>query len=108
MPDLAVIYSTFGSIESARAAASILVDERLLACANLLPGAISIYRWEGAIHADSEIVLIGKTRSDLVASAIERLRNLHPYETPCITSWPIAASSESYGVWIEQATAAER
>jgi periplasmic divalent cation tolerance protein len=107
MPDLAVIYSTFGSIESARAAASILVDERLLACANLLPGALSIYRWEGAVHADPEIVLIGKTRSDLVASAIERLRNLHPYETPCITSWPIATSSESYGAWIKQATGAE-
>lgn len=108
MPDLAVIYSTFGSIESARQVAATLVDERLLACANLLSGAISVYRWEGTLHADPEIVLIGKTRSDLVASAIERLRTLHPYEIPCITSWPIAASSESYGAWIEQATAAVR
>lgn len=107
MPDLAVIYSTFGSVESAKQAASVLVEERLLACANLLPGATSVYSWEGAIHADPEIVLIGKTRANLVPSAIERLRTLHPYEIPCITSWPIAASSESYRAWIERATAAE-
>ena len=104
MPDLAVIYSTFGSVESAQQAASVLVEERLLACANLLPGATSVYQWEGTIHADPEIIFIGKTREDLVAAAIERLRSLHPYEIPCITSWPIAASSASYAAWVEQAT----
>ena len=107
MPELAVIYSTFGTVESARHVASVLVEERLLACANLLPGAISIYRWEGTTHADPEIVLIGKTRADLVRAAIERLRALHPYEIPCITSWPIEASSPIYAEWIKRATAGE-
>ena len=108
MPDLAVIYSTFGSLESARQAASSLVEERLLACANLLPGATSIYRWEGATHTDPEVVLIGKTRADLVEAAIARLQALHPYEIPCITSWPITASSTSYADWIDQSVAGTR
>ena len=105
MSDLAVIYSTFGSFESAQQAASVLVEERLLACANLLPGATSIYQWEGTTHTDPEIVLIGKTRGELVEPAIERLRALHPYEIPCITSWPIPATTGDYAAWIQRATA---
>ena len=105
MPDLSVIYSTFGSVESARQAASVLVEERLLACANILPGAISVYSWEGTVHADPEAILIGKTRTDLIPPAIARLRSLHPYQIPCITSWPISMSCERYDAWIEQATA---
>lgn len=107
MPDLSVIYSTFGSVESARQAASVLVEERLLACANILPGAISVYSWEGTVHADPEAILIGKTRTDLIPAAIARLQKLHPYETPCITSWPITATSESYAGWVEQMTSRE-
>ena len=107
MQNLSVIYSTFSNIESARQAASVLVEERLLACANILPGAVSIYSWEGTVHADPETILIGKTRTDLVLSAIARLQTLHPYETPCITSWPITASSESYAAWVGQTTSQE-
>ena len=103
MSDVTVIYSTFGTDESARAAATALVEEQLLACANLFPGVTSIYRWQGKTHADPEIVLIGKTRADLAPRAMARLKELHPYEVPCITSWSIAACDLDYAAWIRAA-----
>lgn len=100
MSDFAVLYSTFGTDESARAAATTLVEEQLLACANLYPGVTSIYRWKGETQADNEIVLIGKTRSDLASRAMARLKELHPYEVPCITSWSLDACDLDYAAWI--------
>jgi len=100
MSDLTVIYSTFGSEENARTAATTLVEEQLLACANLIPGATSIYGWKGKIHADPELILIGKTRADLASRAMARLKELHAYEVPCITSWTIAACDLDYAAWI--------
>ena len=103
MSDLTVIYSTFGSDENARTTATTLVEEQLLACANLIPGVISIYGWQGKTHADPEIILIGKTRADLAQRAMARLKELHAYEVPCITSWSIAACDLDYAAWVRSA-----
>jgi periplasmic divalent cation tolerance protein len=106
MSDAAIVYSTFPDEEQANAAARTLLEERLLACANVLPGVTSHYRWEGAMQCDREVLLIGKTRQELVERAMNRLRAIHPYQTPAITSWPIAACDADYAAWIAASTIA--
>lgn len=101
---LAAIYSTFGSAEDAQRAGRTLVEERLIACANILPGATSIYRWKDELHADAEVVLMAKTRADLVEQAIARLAEIHPYDVPCITSWPLAECHPAYADWVRAET----
>jgi periplasmic divalent cation tolerance protein len=81
----------------------VLVEERLVACVNYWP-ITSAFRWEGAIEEGAEAAMICKTRTTLVPQAIARIKELHSYETPCITSWEIAAGSESYLDWIGKET----
>jgi periplasmic divalent cation tolerance protein len=82
-----------------------LVEERLAACANVLDGLTSIYRWEGAIQHDAEALLILKTRAALLGPVEARVRELHPYELPCVVAWPIAGGSAAYLAWIAAETA---
>lgn len=82
-----------------------LVERNLAACVNVLPGIRSYYRWEGAIHEDQEILLIAKTRSELLEEQfIPAVRNLHPYQTPEIIALPIIAGLTEYMDWIGQVT----
>ncbi|WP_302080888.1 divalent-cation tolerance protein CutA [Salinibaculum rarum] len=60
-----------------------IVDERLAACVNAVP-CESTYRWDGAVHEDSEVILLVKTTSDAVDRLTDRLESLHPYDVPCI------------------------
>jgi len=101
---LAVIYSTFGSADDAQRVARTLVEERLIACANVVPGVTSIYRWKDEVHADAEVVLIAKTRADLVEPAMARLAAIHPYDVPCITSWPLSQCHLAYADWVRAET----
>jgi periplasmic divalent cation tolerance protein len=104
MTNASVVYVTYPHRDEAEAAARGLLEDRLAACANLVPGVTSWYRWEGRIQSDSEVVMIVKTRSELVPRVIERLREQHSYDCPCITSWPIADGSAPYLRWIEENT----
>ena len=101
---LAVLYSTFPSLEAAEPAARALVEERLVACVNLVPGVVSIYRWEGAVQRESEVVLIAKTTESRVEAAALRLQALHPYQTPCVTWGPWAGSLPAFARWVEGET----
>lgn len=98
--DLAALYSTFPSIEAAESAARALVSEGLVACANLLPGAVSIYRWEGAVQREPEVVLIAKSTRAAAPAAAARMKELHPYATPAITWWEIAGADPAYAAWV--------
>ena len=95
-----VIYVTTPSEEEARALGRDLVEARLAAGANVIPGAISFYWWEGALREAAEAVLLAKTREDLVEAAIERLRARHSYDCPCIIALPIGAGHRPYLDWI--------
>ena len=77
-----------------------LLEQELIACANLLPAGRSFYRWEGAIADESERLLILKTTEDAVASVREAVEALHPYECPCVLDWPVGAAS-GFGQWVE-------
>ena len=98
-----VVLTTLGSEKDAHAFVRALVDRRLVACGTIVPGARSIYRWQGKIEQASEVVLIAKTRQDLVESLITRVKAMHSYECPCVIALPIEAGNPDYLAWIESA-----
>ncbi len=79
-----------------------LVSERLAACVNLVPGVRSIYRWEGAVEEDDEVLLVIKTCGDRVEPLRERVLALHPYDVPEVLALPSAGGSEPYLEWVRK------
>ena len=97
------IYITFGSLEEARRIGRLLVAERLAACVNIFP-VYSFYRWEENIEQADEVSLIAKTRAQKVEALIERVKNLHSYQNPCIVSWKIDYGNPAFLEWIRDST----
>src|SRR6185312_12430554 len=85
MSDLRILYVTAADADEALRIGRALVEARLAACANVLPGMTSIYRWEGRVEQAAEAVLVLKTRASLVEAATERSRPCTP--TPARASW---------------------
>jgi len=102
--DASVVYMTAENKQQAIAIAEHLVRERLVACVNILKGATSIYWWSEHVEQTEETVLIAKTRTANVPAVIQRTKELHTYECPCITSWRIDETSPAYLSWIEHET----
>ena len=98
------VYITAGSMDEARTIGRALVDERLAACANILPSVTSVYRWQGAIEYAEEVVLIAKTREALVPRLSDRVAALHSYDCPCVVAMPIVAGHADYLDWISAET----
>jgi periplasmic divalent cation tolerance protein len=98
-----VVLATFPNAEIARRVVTTLVEERLAACGNLVPGVESIYRWQGAIEAASEVLVVLKTETDRYAALEARLKELHPYEVPECLALPIAKGSLPYLRWLHEA-----
>lgn len=100
--DAVTLYSTWPSRESAEAAARALLEQRLIACANILPGAVSLFRWEGEIQVESEAVMFAKTSAERAPAARDAMLQLHPYSLPSIAALRInsAESSASFLEWI--------
>jgi periplasmic divalent cation tolerance protein len=100
------IYTTWPDEVSAMNAADALVERRLCACANLLPGMKSVYRWQGEVHHDNECVLILKT-SDAAATPLrDAISTLHPHDEPCILALPIISDHSAPGFldWVQSQT----
>jgi len=95
-----VVLSTFPSSEKAAEIARQLVDERLCACVNLVPAVRSIYRWQGEVHDDAEVLAIVKTTTERVEALRERLIALHPYELPEAIVLPVAGGHAPYLAWV--------
>lgn len=93
-------YVTCGSLEEAETMARRLVEERLAACGNLLPGMRSVYRWQGSIHEAEETVLILKTRAALLPRLTQRVLELHSYTCPCVAALPVTGGNPAYLDWI--------
>jgi len=93
--------------ESAGRVARALVEERLIACANVLPGATSIYRWQGAVHTEAECLVVMKTREALVPRLLERAAVLHPYDVPELLALPVDGGLPEYCRWVLDETADE-
>jgi periplasmic divalent cation tolerance protein len=101
MTEILIVFSTFASEEDAARVARVLVEERLVACANLLPGARSFYRWEGSIADVREVVVLMKTRKQDWPALQSRLHDLHPYDTPECVAVRVAAGAPRYMAWLE-------
>jgi periplasmic divalent cation tolerance protein len=99
------LYLTFPDSETAVRIARALLEARLVACVNVLRGARSLYWWEGSVHDEAEVVAVAKSREDLVAAVAALVRELHPYDTPCIVAWPVADGDAGYLAWIDEALA---
>jgi len=92
--------STFPDAETANRIAQTLVEEKLAACANLIPAVHSIYRWKEKIEAASEVMVFFKTTQDRLEAFDEKLRSLHPYEVPELLSVKIDGGSRDYLRWV--------
>jgi len=84
-----------------------LIDTRLAACANVVDGACSVYRWEGGIQESAETVLIAKTSEQKLPHAIGEIKRLHTYEPPYITAWPLREGFPPFMQWVEAETRQE-
>ena len=100
MSEFLVVYVTAPAGEEAQRLARALVQEKLAACVNRIPGVESTYTWEGGVERDTEDLLIVKTRADLFDRLKERIQALHGYDVPEIIAVPVAKGSESYLEWI--------
>jgi len=106
-PPLVSVYVTASGPEAAERLARALVEERLAACVNVLPGVRSFYRWEGELHVDDEVALLAKTRADRFDALAARVRELHGYDVPCVVALGIADALPDYQAWVaEEATPA--
>jgi periplasmic divalent cation tolerance protein len=97
--------STFPDAETARRISNQLVSERFAACANILPGVESIYRWEGKIETANETLAFFKLSEDRQTAFQEKLRSVHPYEVPEIVCFKIDGGLADYLRWVGQCCA---
>jgi periplasmic divalent cation tolerance protein len=100
--DKIVVLTTCESEEQARTLARHLVEHRLAACVNILPGARSVYRWKDKIEDTPEFVLIVKSRRDVFAKLREAIAHLHSYEIPEVIALPVVDGSEAYLGWLDR------
>ena len=101
---LSVALTTVPDAETGERIARALVEERLIACANIVPGVTSVYRWEGEVRAEPELLLVMKTRRALLARLSARIVELHPYEVPEVVGLPLVGGLPAYRAWVEEET----
>lgn len=100
--DFCVILVTAPDREVAGTIGRSLVEASLVACATLLPGATSIYRWENTVHEDTEVQMILKATRGKFDDIVSKIRGIHPYDVPEIIMLPITGATASYLAWIDE------
>lgn len=100
-----VVLVTAGTEEEAACIARTLVEERLVACANVVPAIRSIYRWREKVNDDREVLLVLKTRRELFTALEGRVRELHSYEVPEVIALEVSEGSAPYLEWLLRETA---
>jgi periplasmic divalent cation tolerance protein len=98
-----LVFCTFPDADTAAAVTKTLVGEKLVACGTILPGARSIYEWEGKMEDASEVLVLFKTASPAYAKLEKRLLKLHPYDMPEIVALEAGAASKAYAAWVAAA-----
>ncbi len=100
--EVLTFFTTWPDLDTARTAARTLVEERLAACGNIVPGVESIYRWEGKVETGAEVLVVFKTVIGSYQKFETRLRALHPYQVPEVLALRVAAGLPAYLRWVEQ------
>jgi periplasmic divalent cation tolerance protein len=102
MTDKIVVLNTCASTEEAQRVARALVEKRLAACVNVLPGIRSVYRWKDAIEEEEEVLLVIKTSRALLPELMEEIERLHSYEVPEVIALQVTDGSERYLAWMNR------
>ena len=100
--DLRVVLVTAPDARVGREIAKRLVEARLAACVNLVPGVVSIYRWQQEVREDEEVLLLVKTRESRCRDLKERVCELHPYDLPEVLTLAVAGGSDAYLDWVRE------
>ena len=100
--DFILVITTVSSEPEAKKLGEALIETRLAACVNIIPSVTSIFRWEGKISVEPELIIIAKSHQKLFPMIKEKILSLHSYDVPEIISLPISNGSEEYLKWIEQ------
>jgi len=100
MTDALLVFTTLPGADKAAELAKVLVEERLAACANLLPAIRSIYRWQGKLQDENEVLVLLKTRAEHLERLKLRILELHPYEVPEVLAVPVEAGYQPYLDWL--------
>lgn len=95
-----VVYVTFPDLETAKALSESVLKARLAACANVFSPHTSLYWWDGEIQSAQEVAVLYKTRADFFENLQSALKAGHPYECPCIVSWPLEQGNPQFLQWI--------
>jgi len=101
-PGIRLLFTTFADVVAAATVVRSLLDDHLIACGTLIPGARSIYRWKGAVEESTEVQVILKTSGEKASRCMARLAELHPYEVPEIIEVEPTAVSLPYATWIRE------
>lgn len=97
-----VVLITTSSTSEAQAIGRALVEGRLAACVNIIPGVRSLFWWQGKVEEQEEALLLVKSRSELLPSVIEAVKRLHSYSVPEVVALSIPAGSPDYLAWIDE------
>lgn len=103
-PAVRAVLVTAPDLEVAERLATQLVEERVAACANLVRGITSIYRWEGRVERAEEVLLILKTSDERLPDLVARAAELHPYDVPEILALEVPTGHEPYMAWVRRET----
>lgn len=98
--ELRVVLITAPDADEAGRLARLLVGERLAACVNLVPGVRSVYRWEGEVQEDAEVLLIAKTHASRLDALVARIEGAHSYDVPEVLALPVVGGSGAYRAWV--------
>jgi periplasmic divalent cation tolerance protein len=101
---LSVVLTTMPDAPAAEALVTTLVEEGLIACGNIVPGVLSIYRWNGEVAREAEVLVVMKTVTEKVHLLMERLPAVHPYSVPELVGLSVGAVSQPYGEWVTEST----
>jgi periplasmic divalent cation tolerance protein len=102
-PRVVTMLVTAPDMETAEGLARALVEERLAACANVVPGVVSVYRWEGEVRRDAEVLMVLKTTESGAVALERRVVELHPYEVPEVLTLSVTGGHAPYLSWVRTA-----
>jgi periplasmic divalent cation tolerance protein len=102
--EIQLVYTTWPTTESAKAAATQLLEKRLIACANILPPSLSLYRWEGTLKEEHEVIMVLKLPRATLDAAMETLLAIHPYDCPCVVVLPVEGGNAAFLRWVTEQT----
>lgn len=99
-PAVTAVVTTAPDSSVAESLATRIVEERLAACANVVPGVTSIFRWEGEVQRETEVLVVFKTTRAGFADLRDRIVALHPYDVPEVLAFPVSSGSDDYLRWV--------